>query len=323
MRTKQFVLAVAATSLFLAGSALAGTIRLKMAHVLNEQTAYHKSMEKMKEIMEERSGGRLSARIYPNSQLGNERDLIEGLQMGTVDVAIFTNAPAAAFVPEFDLTSAPFVLKDFDHAFRVSDGPIGDLISKLLLEKQSIRNLGFMDSGMRHMFSNKPIRTLDDLKGLKVRVMENSLHMDTFTALGAIPTPMAMSEVFTALSQGTVDAAENTLQYIYNMKLYEVCKYVTKTGHFYGVVGFGLSEKTYQKLPDDLKKIVLEAGREAAMFERELNNRNNIMAEDELKALGVEIIEIDREKLLEMVQPVIEKNRAVLKPELMEEIRNS
>lgn len=249
-----------------------------------------------------------------------------GADGGAVPVGvglISSAAPVSAFVPNFDLLSAPLLIRDFEHAFRVADGPIGDMLSAELLEKQQIRNLGYIDTGMRHVFSTKPIRSIEDLKGKKVRVMENSLHMDTFTALGAIPTPMAMGEVFTALTQGTVDAAENTLQFIYNMKLYEAAKYITKTGHFYGLVIVGLSEKTYQKLPDDLKKIMLEAGHEIALYERELNNADNIFAEEELKKLGIEIIEIDRSKLFEMMAPVMEKYKDILKPELVEIIRNS
>lgn len=321
MKTASLSLAVCA-ALLMSSVASAGTVRLKIAHVNSEQTTFHKGLEKFKELVEERSGGRIQAKIFANAQLGNERDNIEGLQMGTIDIAAFSTAPVSAFVPSFDLLSAPMVFADHAHAFRVADGPIGQKLSEELLAKQNIRNLGYIDTGARHVYSTRPVCSLDDFKGLKVRVMENSLHMDTFTAFGAIPTPMASGDVFTALSQGTIDAAENTMQYINTMKMYEVCKYVTKTGHFYGIMLFGMSERTFSKLPEDLREIVLAAGREASLHQRRISDEENVTSEKALAERGVEIIEIDRAEIEKVLAPVFEKYKDVLKPEIVSEIRN-
>ncbi len=322
MKSKSLFLALCAVCL-VSGTVFAGTIRLRLAHVNSEATTFHKGLEKFKELVEERSGGRISARIFANAQLGNERDNIEGLQMGTIDVAAFSTAPLSAFVPNFDLLSAPMLFADHAHAFRVADGPIGQELDKELLEKQKIRNLGYIDTGSRHVYSTRPVRSLADFSGLKIRVMENSLHMDTFTAFGAIPTPMASGDVFTALSQGTIDAAENTMQYINTMKMYEVCKYVTKTGHFYGIMMICMSERSFEKLPDDLKQIVLDAGREASLYQRKISDEENINSENALKERGVEIIEIDRTQLEKALAPVYEKYKDILKPEILEQIRKS
>lgn len=322
MKQKSLI-AVACALCLLSGSVFAATINLKMAHVNSEQTTFQKGLEKFKELIEKRSDGRIKAKIFANAQLGNERDNIEGLQMGTLDVAVFSTAPLSAFVPNFDLLSAPMLFRDFDHAFAVADGPLGKKLDEELLTKQKIRNLGYIDTGSRHVYSTRPVRTLADFRGLKIRVMENSLHMDTFTAFGAIPTPMASGDVFTALSQGTIDAAENTMQYISTMKMYEVCKYVTKTGHFYGIMMICMSERSFNKMSDDLKAIVLEAGREASLYQRQLSEEENVTSEALLKDRGVEIIDIDRSELEKALEPVYKKYKKVLKPELLEQIRAS
>ncbi len=320
MKMKALCLAVI-TACLVSASAFAGAIRMRMAHVNSEQTTFQKGLEKFKELIEERSGGRIEAKIFANAQLGNERDNIEGLQMGTIDVAVFSTAPVSAFVPSFDLLSAPMVFRDFTHAFKVADGPIGKRLDEELLAKQQIRNLGYIDTGARHVYSTRPVKSIADFNGLKTRVMENSLHMDTFTAFGAIPTPMASGDVFTALSQGTIDAAENTMQYINTMKMYEVCKYVTKTAHFYGIMMICISERTFNKLDDELKKIVLDAGREAALYQRKVSDEENVIAEKSLRDMGVQIDEIDRDALAATLAPVFEKYKAVLDPKIMEEIR--
>jgi len=300
-------------------------IVLKFGHVNSEQTSYHKGIVKFKEEVEKNSNGAIKVEVFPNSQLGNERDLIEGMQLGTIDCAFVATAPLASFVPEFAILDAPFLYRDSEHAFKVADGEIGQSLSKKLQEKQGISVMGFMDVGFRNIFSNKPVKTIEDLKGLKIRTMENKLHIESFRKLGALPTPMAYGEVFTALQQKTIDAAENAIQNVLNQKFYEVTKNVTKTGHFYCMTVICISDKSLNKIPNEMRPVIMEAAKVACKYQRELAAQDNQAAEDELKKLGVQFYEIDRNVLAEMVSSVYQdaQFKDVLNSEMIEKVKNT
>ncbi|MFH1282881.1 MAG: TRAP transporter substrate-binding protein, partial [bacterium] len=186
-------------------SASAEKITLKFGHVLETDHPYHKMALKFKEELEKRQP-EVTINIFPAKQLGSERDLVEGLQIGSVDISTITSALTAGFVSGFKVFSLPFLFKDTDHLFRVMDSDVGKKLEKDM-EKAGLIKLGFVYGGSRDLYASVPIQNLDDLKGKKIRTMENKILVDTWNTLGAIATPIPWGDVYLSLKQGVVDGA--------------------------------------------------------------------------------------------------------------------
>ncbi|WP_221038020.1 TRAP transporter substrate-binding protein [Gelria sp. Kuro-4] len=302
-----------------------GPIVLKLGHVLNEASPFHKGAEEFARAVKEKSGGRLEVKIFPNGQLGNDRTLAEAMQMGTLDMEVAGSATLVGFVPRLQLFDLPFLFRDQQHAYKVLDGPIGKEVLKDF-DQKGIVGLAFWENGLRHLTNSvRPIKTPNDVKGLKIRVQEIPLHVSFWKILGADPTPMAWTEVYTALQQKTVDGEENPIQTIYTQKIYEVQKYISLTGHVYGAAVIMVSKKTYDKLPADLQKVLVEAAQETADWERNYVKDLEDKALKELPGLGMEIEHNpDREAFKAAVQPVYDEYAEKLNAkDLIEQILNT
>lgn len=300
----------------------AAEYNIRFGHDDSDTSTYHYGLVKFKELVEERSGGRVSVEVFPSGQLGSSRDMIEGLQMGTLECAFAVTAVMTNFMPEYNILDAPFIFRDYQHAYAVVDGEIGQELDALWLKKQNCRIMGYMDVGFRHIYSSKPVRGINDIKGLKIRTMQSKLNMAVFNKLGGIATPMAGNEVFTALQQKTIDAAENAVQYVYHQKLYEVTPYITYTGHFYNFCAIMIAENYYQSLPKDIQDIIMSSAKDCVEFQRQLSRDFNEEATIKLKGLGVEFIDsIKREDLVEAVSSIYTEFANVLPPATVERIR--
>jgi tripartite ATP-independent transporter DctP family solute receptor len=285
-------------SFFFAFSSEAAPSRiLKLGHAVAEENAYHFGAIRFKDLVESRTGGDIQIDVFPNNQLGTgERDIIEGLQLGTIDLYVGSTGPMGGFEKKFLLFDFPFLFKTEEAAFKALDGEIGATIRDLLLNK-GIRVLGYGSNGYRHITNNRgPIRKPDDLKGLKVRVLENPIFVDMFKKMGASPTPMAFSELYTALQQKTVDAQENPMVITYTSKLYEVQKYISKTGHVMAVVPLIMSENFYQDLPPEYQQVMIDAGKFWTEFQRKGIKEREDSFEEAMKKDGVEINELTSEE---------------------------
>lgn len=312
-------LIMAATPFFGVGAA---EWNIRFGHDDSDTSTYHYGLLKFKELVEKRSNGRVSVEVFPSGQLGSSRDMIEGLQMGTLECAFAVTAVMTNFVPEFNILDAPFIFRDYQHAYRVLDGDIGKELNAQWLKKQNCRIMGYMDVGFRNIYSSRPIRRIEDIKGLKIRTMQSKLNMAVFNKLGAIATPMAGNEVFTALQQNTIDAAENAVQYVYHQKLYEVTPYITYTGHFYNFCAIMIAEEYFQSLPKDIQEIVLTSAAECVTYQRDLSRQFNEEATGKLKKLGVEFIDsINRQDLVDAVSPIYEEFASVLPAATIERMR--
>lgn len=289
------------------GSETTEPVKFKLAHVVNEKDGFHIAAMKFKELVEERSGGKIEIEIYPNATLGDERTLLEGMQMGTVDMGVITNGPIANFVPEIGVFELPFLFSSREEAYKVLDGPVGkEILSKL--EDANLKGLAFAERGFRNLTnSKKDVVTPADMSGLKIRVMENPVYIDTFKALGANTVPMAWTEALTALQQGTIDGQENPVVVIHSFKLYETQKYLSLTRHTYSPATIMMGLDKFKKLPEDLQKIVVEAAQEAAEYERKLNEEGEAAQLDDLKKQGMEVTEPDIAAFKEAVKSVYEK----------------
>ncbi|MFG6147824.1 TRAP transporter substrate-binding protein [Halobacillus sp. B23F22_1] len=290
---------------------------------LNDDHPQYKGLLKFKEIVEEETDGAIKVETYHSGQLGDDRSMTEALQLGSQEVTIPSTAPLANFVSDFSVFDIPFLFPNEQVADEVLDGEVGqDLLTKL--EDQDLVGLTYWENGFRDLTNSKrAVASVDDFDGLKIRTMENDLHLDAFKELGANPTPMAFTELFTALQQGTVDGQENPYATIYLEKLYEVQEHVSDTHHIYSPFVFLMSKSFYDGLTEDQQTIMKDAAVEAGQEQREMNREANEEYLQSLQDEGMEYTEIsdeDREEMVETVQPVIEDYKEKIGEETVDKV---
>ena len=269
MFRKTYLFIALAVFILSAGVAQAASITLKLGHVVEPTKPYAMGAEYFAQKVKEKTNGTVEVQVFPNSQLGNQRDLIEGMAFGTVDMCMSSTAVLANFVPEMAVFDLPFIFRDRDHAYKTLD-TIGMEVAQLG-EKRGFKVLVMMENGLRHMTNSKrPIRTPADMKGLKFRVMEQPVYIKMMELLGASPTPMAYGEVYTALQKGVIDGQENPLSTITTSRLFEVQKYISLTAHTYSAEPMLIGTKAWAKLSPEQQKLVQEAADEALVWHRKL-----------------------------------------------------
>ncbi len=298
-----------AVAFFFAATLTAQARVYRLGHVVNEKDGFHVAAVKFKELVEKRSKGRIKIQIYPNAQLGDERTLLEGLQMGSVDFAVITSGPISNFAPKFAVVDMPFLFKDAQTAYKILDGPIGkDLLKEL--EKANLKGLAFAERGFRNLTNNKrPIYKPSDVKGLKIRVMQNPVYVDTFRALGANAVPMAWGDCLTALQQGTIDGQENPINVIYAFKIYETQKYLAMTRHTYAPAVIMMGLNLWKQFSPADQKLLLQCAQEAAEYERAWDASQESKQLEFIKAHGMVVTYPDIKAFQEAVKPVYDKYR--------------
>jgi TRAP-type transport system periplasmic protein len=277
---------------------------------LNEDHPEGQGLLRFKEIVEKKSGGKLKVQTYFSATLGDDLKMTEALQSGTQEITIPSTSPLVGIVKEFGILDFPFLFNTAEEADAILDGPIGKKLLEKLPEHRLI-GLAYWENGFRNVTNSKhPINTIDDFKGLKLRTMQNQVHIDAFKKLGANPTPMAFSEVFTALESKTVDGQENPLATIKSNKYYEVQDYLSLTKHVYTPFVFLVSKKFWDSLSPEEQKILQDAAVEAGKYQREISRQEDKKALEELKKTGIKINEVsdeERKKMAEAIKPVIDK----------------
>lgn len=283
---------------------------LYAGHSLAADHPFELAMQEYKKRVEERTNGRVVIETFPLSQLGAERELIEGLMLGSVDLVVSTSGPVMNFVSDFGVLDLPFLFNNRQAAVNILEGEIGDDLFAQLREK-GIVGLSWGENGFRHVTNSvKPVETPDDLKGLSLRVQENKIFISAFNQLGASPSPMAWTEALTALQSGVVDGQENPILVIDSYKLFDANqKYMTLTGHAYSSALFMLSEHAYDRLPDDLRQIVVEEGEKIGAFERQLVIDLEEEALKRLEEQGMQVIkEVDTNAFREKIMSVYDSS---------------
>ena len=294
------------------------------AHTTTADHPYTLGMVRYAELVKARTKGRVTIQIHHSRELGDEREVVEGLQLGTIQLTVTSTGPLGGFIPEMNVVDLPFLFRDAQHAYRVLDGEIGrSLLNKF--EAVVIKGLAFWENGFRHITSSKkPVRAPADLRGLKIRVMENKVHQAAFRQLGADATPMAWGEVFTSLQQGLLDAQENPIPIIYTFKLNEVQKYVSLTGHVYSPAPLLMSKTTWDRMPPDIQKVMLDTAAEVATYQRGLIYEQEQKQLGELQRKGMTVIENpDRAAFRQAMQPVFEQFQGQFGKDLVQRIVNS
>lgn len=289
--TRTLAAALAATTL-LATPLMAQDVTLKLGHLANEDNPWHKASVKFGEELAELTDGRIVVEVFPNESLGKEIDLINGMQLGTVDMTI-TGESLQNWAPMAALLAVPYAYSSLDHMDEVASGEIGDQIEAQIVANAQIRPIAYFARGPRNLTSNRPITSPDDLDGLKMRVPNVPLFVDVWSSLGAQPTPMAFSEVFTSLQNGTIDAQENPLALIRSASFDEVQSHVNQTEHVRSWIYLTISEQTWNRLSDEDKEAVMQAAAVAQEYERELFEQS--VADDRayLEGKGMTFVEVD------------------------------
>mgnify|MGYP001126840711 CR=1 FL=1 len=277
-----------------------------------------------KNYVESKSGGRIKVEIYPACQLGSEREMLEGVQLGTIEMANTSEGAVAGFYPEILATAIPYAFKNRRVAWEVLDGPFGQKLIENIRRKTGMRCLDINDNGYRNFTNNvRPIHTPADLKGLKIRTMENPAHMKMAEALGAIPTPIAWAETYTALQLGTVDGQENPVSLIVAKRFYEVQKYCTLDGHIFSIDFTWINDKFYQSLPPDLRQIVKDGAEVSGLVHRGMKILTNALGVDELIKNGMEVYTPSAEELQMFKnacqQPVVDWIKTQIEPSLVDD----
>ncbi|NEU31076.1 TRAP transporter substrate-binding protein [bacterium LRH843] len=258
---------------------------------------------RFKELIEERTNGDVTVNIFPDSHLGGERDMLEGMKLQTVDVVITGDALFGMFAPEYGGISLPFLVKDTDHLDRVLDGEIGQEIDGVIRETLNSRILDYWHRGPRNLTANKEINSPDGLSGMKLRVPELPLIVEAWKVLGANPTPMAFNELFVALEQGTVDGQENPLDMIYTSKLHEVQTHVMITEHLVAPMIVVMNNDKFESFPEDIQTKIEEAFEEAGTYQKQLVKDNEAEYLKKIVDDGTIIVEeVDRDAFSKKIQ---------------------
>ena len=265
---------------------------IKIGYALAPTSHYGVGAKAWADSVEAATKGAFTFKHFPSSALGGERELLESAQLGTVEAVIVSTGPVSNFVPDVGVTDIPFLFRDRDHAHKVLDGPIGqELLGKF--PGRGLVALAWGEQGFRHITNSKhPIQQPADLKGLKIRTMENPVHITAFRTLGASPTPMAWPEVTGALQQGTIDGQENPISVIVSAKLSQVQKYLALTGHVYSPAVLVVSPALWDSLDADQKKAFKDGALAGAKAMRNFVDDVEIKGVDELRSQGMTVVEV-------------------------------
>ncbi len=279
---------------------------MKLASALPMDHPYMVGSKKFADLIKDRTGGRIVIKLYPSNQLGKgEREMTEGIQQGAIDLLITSTGPLGGFCPSINILDFPFLFRDFEHVDRVLDGSIG---RRLLddFEKADIKGLAFWENGFRHLTNNRvAVRNVGDAKGLKIRTMENKVHLAAWKAAGLNPTPMAWGEVYTALQQKVIDGQENPVAVFYSSKFWEVQKHFSLTQHVYSPSPLLMSKKTFYAMPKDDQALFVKTALEVAKFQRKINRDAEEAKLKEIAAKGVAVVRnVDKESFRKAMAPV-------------------
>lgn len=304
--------AVAAAALLGAASVsfAADVLKLKIGHVVTETGGEHLGSVKFAELLDKKSGGKIQLQIFPNGQIGGNREMIESMQVGALDMALPALPALGGFTDKTKVFDLFYLFDDNKQAEKILDGPVGQEVAKAV-ETANIKIISWWTQGFRETTANREIRKPADLKGLKIRVMENPLHIEAWNTLGASAIPMAFSEVLTSLQQGVLDAQENPYQNIVNSGFHTVQKYIIETHHLYGPLPVVVSKVVWDKLAPEQQKIILEAAEETKVWQRakqdEINNKLKADIQKTGKNVIIELTPEQKNEFRQKLAPLYKK----------------
>ena len=285
----------------------AETIVLKAGHSANPDEPYHIGLQAFADEVKARTDGRVEIQIFPNNQLGNEKEMIEGLLLGTVDITVPSNGVVTNFVPELGIFDLPFLFRDREHMYKVMDGPVGQELDAAMAAK-GFKLLAFYEAGIRHiMTTKKPIEKYEDLAGMKIRTMQVPAHVAAFNAFNANATPMAYSELYGALQAGVIDGAEAANTNYNSKKFYEVAPYWATVAWTALVADLIMSKEKFDSLPADIQQILVASALKSAAVERKTYAESDASLLSVLQTQGVKVSNPDTAPFREASKAVYEE----------------
>lgn len=315
------ILTLAMSLVFVVSALAAGATVFKAGHSATNMEPYQLGLEAFGKKLNELTNGKFEVKVFPNCQLGSEKEMTEGLFLGNVDIATSATTVVANFVPEFVLYDLPYLFNNSEHFYKASDGAPGKFLVDACAKK-GIRLLAIYDAGVRHIASKNPVNSIDDLKGRKIRTMQSQIHIDTFNAFGAKATPMAFGEQFSALEQGVIDGVEASNTSCYNQQFWRPAPNWALVSWYRCVTAMMMSEKKFQSYPEDIQRAIQEAATYSAKVERDAYEKSESDSLAAMEKAGVNITKPDTEPFKKIANEVADKY--ITDPELkkvLEQIR--
>jgi tripartite ATP-independent transporter DctP family solute receptor len=303
------------------GAMAAAKWNMKFGHDMPEDSAQHAAALKYADLVKERTKGQVEIKVFPAQQLGTDPEMVQQAQMGTLEIVLPPTAKISGFAAQLQLADLPFLFPSKEICYQVLDGPVGDKVLALL-DAKGLKGVSFWESGFKQITANKAIRKPEDFAGMKVRVMESPLLIAQYKQVKANPVPIDFAETYNALQQGVVDAQENPLVSIVNMKFYEVQKYTMLSNHGFLGYAFLFSKKVYDGLPADIQKVMRDTARELASFERQDTARREAGYVERIKKGGSQVVALTPQELqgfAKAFQPVHQQFAKTIGEDLLKE----
>ena len=298
-------------------AALADDVSIRLGHVLPESHSWHVAATGFAEEVNNRTEGRVSIKVFPSGQLGSEKEVIEGLQFGSVQAGLIGSGSFQGIEPRMGIIEMPYAWGARDQAFAALDGDLGVALADML-DGKGIKVLGWWENGFRNITNNvRPVEKPEDLAGLKIRVTPDNVRLATFEGLGAEPAPLSFGELYSALQQGLFDAQENPLAIIYSASFFEVQKYVSLSEHIWGAATLTMSKSVWDKISPEDQAIVMEVATSWGLKQRDMVAAANDKLIAQLEAEGMQFNEVDKAAFIEAVEPIWESQKDVYGEELL------
>jgi TRAP-type transport system periplasmic protein len=282
-------------------------VTLRIASAFDQATDMIQAAKRFADLVKERSKGSVEVKIFAGGQMGGEKDNLEALKLGELDMAVFGTYPIVTLTPKYSFFDAPFVFRDRDHVYKVWSGKLGDEVRTTFAKSHGIHTVGIMGRGYRHITSNTPINSVDDLKGVKIRMGQSKPFIDAFTEIGAVVVPIALPELFTSLKLGVVSASDGPFDQIYTFKLQEAQKYLAITGHLYATSLWLMNDRFYKGLSPAQRKAVDDSAAEALAYGDQLSAASEKQLLEKLQQAGMQVTKPDIAPFMAKAQPAIDR----------------
>jgi TRAP-type transport system periplasmic protein len=305
-------LCVTAAALVLAAAVLPAAaqdkkVTLRIASAFNENTDMMQAAKRFGELVAQKSGGSVEVKMFAGGQMGGEKDNLEALKLGELEMGVFGTYPIVTLAPKYSFFDAPFIFRDREHVYKVWNGKLGDEVRGIFSKGHGVHDMGMMGRGYRHITSNTPINSVDDLKGMKIRMGQSKPFIDAFSATGAVVVPIALPELFTSLKLGVVSASDGPFDQIYSFKLQEAQKYLAITGHLYATSLWLMNEKFYAGLSPAQRAAVDQSAREALAYGDQLATASEKNLLDKLQQAGMQVTRPPYAPFMARAKPAIDK----------------
>lgn len=282
-------------------------VTIRIASAFEQSTDMMQAAKRFADLVKERSKGAIDVKLFPGGQMGGEKDIVEAMKLGEVEMGVLGTYPIVSLTPKYSFFDAPFVFRDKEHVYKTWNGKLGDEVREAFRKNHGVRAVGMMGRGYRHITSNAPINSVDDLKGMKIRMGQSKPFIDAFTATGAVVVPIALPELFTSLKLGVVSASDGPFDQISSFKLNEAQKYIAVTGHLYATSLWLMNERFYQGLSANQKAIVDAAAKEALAYGDELSAASEKALGEKLQAAGMQFTKPDYAPFMAKAKPAIDR----------------